>query len=470
MAAILMPWSSNSTKTYGWGDNYARSVQKTQDEGYIVAGHAYRANNDYQYNDDIWVLKLDENGTAGSCYLEGISTAVAGAGGMVTGSTEVTPVTPTLTVDEGNAVVINTEVSSTEVCPYIPVSINEYLPLFPGASWKYFTDRNETIERQVLKKKKAVNGVDTTVVQYVEENIKEYYTSDSNGILLHRQYQPHVYVQALGWVNIDVTFDPPAKFADAFAGNGDIFYSQGSAIIKVGGRKTNFNYGACTTFRAIKNITVPAGNFDAIRADVSITLFTPYGNFNVSSKRYLAEGIGAVKDISTDTQGITSTAELISTNSGMHDFAITGITPPKKVTLSSSIPSKTSTLKLKIQNKGPFEEIIEDATMLTNLITVTVESLGTCPAPNPILHTGKPQKPFPITVKPGKTLTVYYDVSFDCANDPAQGTPDYRFSAVVNRAALGGKPDTNPVNDTCPRDSTSTDKGCADIPTDVVMK
>ena len=355
----------------------------------------------------------------------------------------------------------------------------EYLPLVSGTVWQFLVDGQHEVTREVFGKKTNVNGISTSVVKYIDENIKEYYTADSNGVLLHRQYQPNVYVQGVGWVNIDVTFDPPINFSGTVVGG--TFRSQGAARTKVSSRGTyDFGYTADTTIEATENISVPAGNFDTIRVRGSITLLSPYGSYTTSSTRYLAAGIGIVKNVSTDTQGTTSTAELVYTNAGIYDLAITGITPPKKVTLSSSIPSKTSTLKLKIQNKGPFEETIEDASMLTNLITVTAESLGTCPAPSPILHAGKPQKPFPIILKPGKTLTVYYDVNFDCANDAAQGTPDYRFSAVVNRATLGGKADSNPANDVCPRDSISTDKGCGtkkpdgtlggDILTDVIVK
>jgi len=187
-----------------------------------------------------------------------------------------------------------------------------------------------------------------------------------------------------------------------------------------------------------------------------------------------------VRDVETYSDGET-TVELISTNAGIYDLAITSITPPKKVILSNETPSKTSFIKVKIQNRGPFPALIEDATMLDNLIAMTVESLGTCPAPTPVLHAGAPQKPLPITLKPGKSLTVYYDVTLDCANDPAIGAPDYRISTVVNRAVLDGKEDTNPLDDVCPRDSTSqTDKGCGakkdngslggEILTDVIVK
>jgi hypothetical protein len=314
----------------------------------------------------------------------------------------------------------------------------------------------------------------------VDEKFKIYFTNDSNGILAHRQYQPNVAVQGR-LINIDATFIPPFHYAGPTLGIGGSIHSQGVARTKAAGRTFDFPYTTDMTIEGMENVTVPAGNFNTIKVKVTITLTSGDGNFTTSSTLHFAENIGIVKDVSVDTENLTSTAELVYTNAGIYDLAITSIAQPKKITLSSGTPSKTSLLKVKIQNKGPFPEIIEDATMLTNLITLTVESLGTCPAPSPTLHAGKPQKSFPITLKPGKTLTVYYDVTFDCANYPAQGTPDYLFSAIVNRATLDGKEDTNPLDDMCPRSGTSPkDKGCGarkpdgtlggDILTDVVDK
>lgn len=359
---------------------------------------------------------------------------------------------------------------------------DDYFPLNAGTVWRYITDGGETVERIVLKKKVMVNGVETSVVKYVDENLRVYFSSDSNGIFLHREYEPSVYVQGYGWTSIDATFVPPVKFGDNTFDIGDFFHSEGTAITRAAGRTFNFGYTADTTIEEMETISVPAGTFvDTIRFRMELTLTSAYGSFTIISIQNFAEGMGIVKDVTTDTEGVTSTEELVYTNAGIYDLAITSIAQPKKITLSSGTPSKTSLLKVKIQNKGPFPEIIEDATMLTNLITLTVESLGACPAPSPILHAGKPQKSFPITLKPGKTLTVYYDVTFDCANYPAQGTPDYLFSAIVNRATLDGKEDTNPLDDMCPRSGTSPkDKGCGarkpdgtlggDILTDVVDK
>ena len=125
-----------------------------------------------------------------------------------------------------------------------------------------------------------------------------------------------------------------------------------------------------------------------------------------SSTLNFAEGIGIVKDVSADTENLTSTAELVYTNAGIYDLAITSIKQPKKIPLSAGTPSKTSLHQAEdSRNRGPFEETIEDASMLTNLITVTVESMGTdCLAPTPVLHAGKPQKSFPHYIEARKDL------------------------------------------------------------------
>lgn len=359
---------------------------------------------------------------------------------------------------------------------------NDYFPLKPGTVWEYTTDQGGTAERIVLKKTAMVNGAETSVVKYVDEGLRTYFSSDLSGIYLHREYEPSVYISGTGRKSIDVTFDPPLKFGNATFEVGDSFHSEGTAITRAAGRTFNCGYSADTTVEGTETVSVPAGTFDTIRVRMELTLMSGgYGDFTTTSVLNFAKDIGVVKDFSTDTDNVTTTEELIYTNANVYDLAIISITQPKRVTLSPASPTKTSFLKVKLQNKGPFIEIIEDATILTNLITLTAESLGACPAPLPVLHAGKPQKPFPIAIKPGKTLTVYYDVTFDCANYATKNTPDFRFSAIVNRTAIDDKDDTNPADNACPRPGNlPKDKGCGarkpdhtlggEILTDVVIK
>jgi hypothetical protein len=357
---------------------------------------------------------------------------------------------------------------------------NDYFPLKPETIWQYQVDGQEgnIVTRKVLDKKVLVNGVETSVVKYIDEKLRVFFSSDSNGIYLHRQ----IFREA--GRNFNVIFVPPLKFGNATFEVGDSFHSEGNAITSVAGRTFYFYYTAGTSVEGTESIPVPAGTFDTIRVKMDLTLTSDYGDFTITSIQNFAKDIGIVKEVTIDTEeGLETVEELVYTNANIYDLAITSIAQPKRVVLSAETPSKTSLLKVKLRNRGPFEETIEDTGMLTNLIAITVDSLdpGTCPAPAPILHEGKPQKLFPIMIKPGKTLTVYYDVTFDCPHDATRDTPDFRFSAKVNRATIDEKEDTNPADDVCPRDSTSPiDKGCGarkpdhtlggEILTDVVVK
>jgi Subtilase family len=160
-----------------------------------------------------------------------------------------------------------------------------------------------------------------------------------------------------------------------------------------------------------------------------------------------------------------------------HDLAVIKITVPKTVTLTAQKPSQTKPVKVQIQNRSPHNETIPDMTTLANLVSLTVDSSGACSDPSRVL-----QNPgLPKTLKPKKTLNVEFDVTFNCANDPAKGAghQDYSYTATVNHEALDGNPDTHPEDDSCPRDPLGTvpnpdgkikDKGCVEVLTDVVDK
>ncbi|MCG3149727.1 MAG: hypothetical protein PCFJNLEI_03192 [Verrucomicrobiae bacterium] len=154
----------------------------------------------------------------------------------------------------------------------------------------------------------------------------------------------------------------------------------------------------------------------------------------------------------------------------IHDLAITAFKAPKKVTLKAGVLPKPDKMKLTVRNAGPNTETITTLAMLTNLVKITIESLGGCPVPGPVLT---PPKLLPVVLSPGKSLKLSYTVTLDCANDAAAGLghEDYRFTAQVNHAVIDGNPDTTPTNDTCPRPASGTDKGCAkglELLTDVI--
>src|SRR5256885_11829522 len=69
------------------------------------------------------------------------------------------------------------------------------------------------------------------------------------------------------------------------------------------------------------------------------------------------------------------------------------------------------------------------------------------------------QRRFPLTVRPGQSRALRYDLTFTCGANPDR-KPDWAFSVTVDHVALDGNADENPTNDTCPRAPTASDRGC----------
>jgi hypothetical protein len=126
-----------------------------------------------------------------------------------------------------------------------------------------------------------------------------------------------------------------------------------------------------------------------------------------------------------------------------NDLALVNLTVPKTVTLSERNPRQTKTVYVQIQNRAPHNESLTNATVLANMVSLSVQSLGTCPSLTPQLIA---PKQFPIVMHSKGKLTVPFSVTFDCAY-----SQNYRYSATVNHAAIDGQPDGHPDDDMCPR-------------------
>jgi len=136
---------------------------------------------------------------------------------------------------------------------------------------------------------------------------------------------------------------------------------------------------------------------------------------------------------------------------GVHDLAVTHISAPARVALDERVGERRARVRVKIQNRGPGAETVTDPDALRRLVTLTVESLGTCAGPPASLADSRFQPPLPPRLEPRQRAAVVFDVTFSCANDRTEGGPDYRYRAAVSCPAFEGLADSHPADDRCPR-------------------
>jgi hypothetical protein len=175
---------------------------------------------------------------------------------------------------------------------------SDYFPLYSGTVWEFSVNGNSKDISKVLPKMANVNGTITSVV-LCGCGQKEYYTSDSNGIMLHRLFFPDVLIEPMGRGNLTITFIPPLQIADSMINIGQLFVSNGNAIstFSLTDRIIKLPYNTTYRFNNTENITVPAGNFDVLKISGSFSL----GDQSVLQTFYLAEDIGIVKQVSDGT-------------------------------------------------------------------------------------------------------------------------------------------------------------------------
>lgn len=314
-------------------------------------------------------------------------------------------------------------------------NLTEYFPSAYGDVWSYrrVEDGAET-QIAVLAQNVDVNGVMASVFENSADGSQEYYSLDANGLRLHRLFTPKVPIEGLGRVDLTFTFNPPITFANLISEVGQTFSSSGTArtnpLRRIG--VFEFPYNASFVFAGIETISVPAGSYDVLRLQGSISLA---GESPTVFEMALAKNIGRVRWIS-DYLGVSETLEMTATTVGVHNFAVTKITPPKTVTLTARSPAQTKQIKVQIQNRGPRTETIRDLTTLGQLVSLEIESLGSCGTPTAILSAR--QSGLPITLKPNKSLAVAFDVHFTCANDRTggRGHEDFLYRATLHPAVL----------------------------------
>ena len=220
-----------------------------------------------------------------------------------------------------------------------------------------------------------------------------------------------------------------------------------------------------------------AGNANWAMTDDDEFVFEVYG---YSEQMSIASGELYGDDL--EVNGVTSAFT--------NNMAVVSLKAPKTINLNAATPSLTKKVKVLIQNRGDHAETIRHQGDVNALVHLTAESLGACAAPSIVLSE-KTLNLLPRVLKPKQQIVLTYEVTFDCANDPAKNArgdtshSDFRWHVQLDYPAFGGEEDVLAEDDACPRapvtDPITTagkpiiDRGCGgpdgtDVLTDVVQK
>jgi streptogramin lyase len=218
-------------------------------------------------------------------------------------------------------------------------SISNYFPLNSGNSWTYEVTGSESITLTVAPGVTRINGIDTKLIQS-SDGSRNYFTNDSDGIRLHRQYDPTP-------PSSTVTFQPPIKLADTQSMFGLPLTTCGTASGNIDGSPFSLAYCSYSTIQGLEKMTMPAGIFETARVQLEISIESA----SVVETYWVSENVGTVKEVfDTDTYLMKTTnilktvpdpfwfrpqiqvnlRTLISSNS----IVLSGITAPTTVSIT----------------------------------------------------------------------------------------------------------------------------------------
>jgi virginiamycin B lyase len=174
--------------------------------------------------------------------------------------------------------------------------VEDYFPLNDGSSWTYQVNGTTQTTHTVSPGTFLINNVPTKRIQE-SDGSQTYYTNDGNGIREHKEYDPAPPA-------FTMTLNPPFKMADSQSALGVPLNNWGTASGSLGTDPFSLPYGGSSTIIGIETVNVPAGVFQSVRVEVSLSLDT----ISTSQTVWIAESLGIVKLIDDfDTNLLVST-------------------------------------------------------------------------------------------------------------------------------------------------------------------
>ena len=156
-----------------------------------------------------------------------------------------------------------------------------HFPLIQGQTWEYLENGAVAVTKEVLVGLEDVNGIDTLIIETIGGEVgfsQELYTNDALGLEFHRTSDG----------GASATFVPPLVILDDEFALGETFTSSGNLVLAPG---LMFPYSSTTNVTGLATVTVPAGTFDTVVVEVTITI-----NGRATTDRlFLAEAVGIVR-------------------------------------------------------------------------------------------------------------------------------------------------------------------------------
>ena len=196
----------------------------------------------------------------------------------------------------------------------------DYLPIAPGDTWTYAVNGSGTMTRTVLPELETVNGVPTYILEDAGGGFtgrRQNVTNGTAGARVHKIFEP----DSSGPDTTGV-FDPPQIYLGVEVDAGEVIESNGDIALTFEGYGTYpLSYSASTHVIGVETVVVPAGTFDALRVDTSLTisgtiLGEPISETSLETD-WLAFGIGTVKAVADgDTFELSESDRLAADSDG----------------------------------------------------------------------------------------------------------------------------------------------------------
>jgi hypothetical protein len=192
------------------------------------------------------------------------------------------------------------------------ISSKDIFPLEFGTIWSYLINETLPSTTRVLNDTVLINNIETKVLYYSPGGAMQFFTSDLDGIKLHRVVIPGYVFPWIGPYDLALTFNPPVSLAGGVAfvgGQQSSFGTVSSNDIPYIGELI-YAYNAAFSFVNSENVTVPAGNFDIITLQGAIDILrSDIPQIKITMD--LAEQIGVVISEMAHLPMVKGRAELV---------------------------------------------------------------------------------------------------------------------------------------------------------------